>query len=90
MNTQILPVSQVVQNSVRNTSDAGLESAAVLDEIGNMPGNGALHLRRRIGSDFWQWVIHFDNMIEFADMDEAIAQRARHPRMIPTSIPKEQ
>ncbi len=78
VDAQVLVVGQVLQHRVGDAADTHLQGGAVGDHAGNVLADlevqlGTAALRRQRNG-----VVHLDDAVQPADVDEAVAQGARH------------
>ena len=78
MNPEGLAVHEQGQNSIRDAADAGLNDGAVFDQAGDVPGNGGLHVGNFRSLHGAERTRGFDDGVDLAHMDEAVAVGARH------------
>ncbi len=78
MDTQVPVVGQSAQHGIRNTADPHLKCRPIGNQRCDVIGNAILYFGRGEGEQFRQLVIHLDEMIDLAHVDEAVPQRARH------------
>ena len=78
MDAEVLAVDEQGQNGVGNAADAGLEHGAVFDQAGHVAGDGDVHLGDLGLLHRAERTRRFDDRVDFADVDEAVAIGARH------------
>jgi len=73
-----LPIAQVSEHGIGNAADTGLEHGAVGNQRGNLSGDAILHRRGVFGGKLEQRTVRFHHGRNLADVQEAIAEGARH------------
>ena len=78
MDADILVVMQAGEDGVGDASDAHLQASAVFDKLGTIATDGLFHLVGLRHVDGEQGSVILNEDVDAADMNECIAESARH------------
>src|SRR3990172_5648056 len=75
MDPQVFVVHEARQHCVGDGADPGLQCGAVGNEAGDVVGDALDHRVRPAHADLRQRVVHGDDVVDLADLDEAVEAR---------------
>ena len=78
VHAEVFMVAEAAEHGVGHTADSGLKNGSVRYQRRDMRGDAALDVRRRLHRKLEQRAVGFDDGVDLADVDEALAVGARH------------
>src|SRR5690606_36996064 len=81
VNAEIASVTEIAKHRVGNAADTHLKGASIVNQVGDVAGDPLLQQRRFSEANFRQGIIDLDEIGNFGEVNETVAERARHLRV---------